>query len=141
VATIAPASPVAALCDVLVVDDDEDVRGFVQELLTDQGYSSLGAANGQEALEFLRRAEEAPALILLDLMMPEMNGWEFLVRLCMEEDRLRRVSVAIMSAHPSVRNPGDVKDTPFAKYFLLPKPFDAASLLALVSRAVRPARA
>jgi DNA-binding response OmpR family regulator len=136
VSTIPSIGEAAASCDVLVVDDDEDVRGFVQELLAEQGYSSLGAGNGQEALQFLRRAEYAPSLILLDLMMPEMNGWEFLVRLCMEEDRLRRVSIAIMSAHPSVRNPVDVKDTPFAKYFLLPKPFDAARLLAVVSRAV-----
>ena len=62
---------------VLVVDDDRDIRDSLIEMLEDQGYLALGAANGVEALEVMRRSAEPPCLILLDLMMPMMDGWEF----------------------------------------------------------------
>jgi CheY-like chemotaxis protein len=125
-----------APCDVLVVDDDDDVRGVVEQLLEQQGYSALSATNGKEALELLRRTANVPALILLDLMMPQMDGWEFLVLLRMEDVRLRRVPIVIMSAHPSVCRPVGVREAPFAQCLLLPKPFDASRLLAVVSQAV-----
>lgn len=60
---------------ILVVDDDESIRHIVRLCLTDEGYEVLEAANGEDALEVLA---EAPAnLILLDLRMPVMDGWEF----------------------------------------------------------------
>jgi CheY-like chemotaxis protein len=62
---------------VLVVDDDRDIRDSLVELLEDQGYSAAGAANGLEALETLRTSPGLPCVILLDLMMPMMDGWEF----------------------------------------------------------------
>ena len=128
-----PESPV----DVLVVDDDDDIRSAVQELLAEEGYSSEGAANGKVALELLRASQNRPALILLDLMMPEMDGWTLLVRL-QEDPTLRQVPVAIMSAHPSVRSAFEDRETSFASFFLLPKPVDLSRLLAIVS-GVRPA--
>ena len=63
---------------VLIVDDDADTRSGLSELLVGEGYRVLTAGNGQEALASLRRMETRPAVILLDLMMPVMNGWEFL---------------------------------------------------------------
>ena len=62
---------------VLVVDDDRDIRDSLVELLQDQGYRAAGAANGLEALEVLRTSAPLPCVILLDLMMPMMDGWEF----------------------------------------------------------------
>jgi CheY-like chemotaxis protein len=62
---------------VLVVDDDRDIRDSLVEVLEDQGYLALGAANGVEALEVMRTSAKLPCLILLDLMMPMMDGWEF----------------------------------------------------------------
>lgn len=62
---------------VLVVDDDRDIRDSLVELLQDQGYQAEGAANGLEALEVMRTGQELPCVILLDLMMPMMDGWEF----------------------------------------------------------------
>ena len=59
---------------VLVVDDDYDIRLAVSEILDGEGYEVLSAANGQEALEMIERGAR-PSLILLDLMMPFMNGW------------------------------------------------------------------
>src|SRR5262249_4788770 len=61
--------------DVLVVDDDPYIVEALAELLRDEGYVVQTAANGLEALEQLRRA--CPDVILLDLMMPVMDGWEF----------------------------------------------------------------
>src|SRR5690242_12282079 len=62
---------------VLVVDDDREIRSALAEVLEDSEYEVLQAANGLEALEHLGRCELPPFLILLDVMMPKMNGWEF----------------------------------------------------------------
>jgi CheY-like chemotaxis protein len=62
---------------VLVVDDDRDIRDSLVELLEEHGYRAQGAGNGLEALDRLRDSPEPPSLILLDLMMPLMDGREF----------------------------------------------------------------
>ncbi|HEY1250648.1 MAG TPA: response regulator [Thermoanaerobaculia bacterium] len=62
---------------VLVVDDDAAVREGLLEFLRDEGYEALGAENGRRALDLLEGGE-APRLILLDLRMPVMDGWQFL---------------------------------------------------------------
>lgn len=62
-------------CKVLVVDDDEDNRVVVSELLEQAGYIALSAENGAEALALLQGGLD-PDLILTDLMMPEMSGWD-----------------------------------------------------------------
>ncbi|MGC3996073.1 MAG: response regulator [Anaeromyxobacter sp.] len=60
---------------VLVVEDDADLLGLMEMVLTDAGYAVRTASDGRQALE--RVAEVMPALILLDMRMPIMNGWEF----------------------------------------------------------------
>src|SRR5580692_3619591 len=62
---------------ILVVEDDEVIRGTIMEILEEEGYSSMGAQNGKEALTMLAAAKKLPGLILLDLMMPVMDGWSF----------------------------------------------------------------
>jgi CheY-like chemotaxis protein len=62
---------------VLVVDDDRDIRDSLVEVLEDQGYRAAGAANGLEALELMRTGATLPCVILLDLMMPIMDGRGF----------------------------------------------------------------
>ena len=64
---------------VLVVDDDPDIRGLVRELLERQGYDVTEAANGQEALRALYAAP--PDVVLLDVSMPELDGWQTLERI------------------------------------------------------------
>ena len=59
--------------EILVVDDDTDIRDSLVELLEFEGYSVVGAANGKEALDQLRR--RLPAVVLLDLMMPVIDGF------------------------------------------------------------------
>jgi CheY-like chemotaxis protein len=61
---------------ILIVEDNADLRDSLAELLQYEGYEVARAANGQEALRYLRECPP-PCLILLDLMMPVMNGWEF----------------------------------------------------------------
>src|SRR5437588_7904323 len=68
---------------VLVVDDDEHVRGMLLEILSVRGYHAWAAASGPEALRLLPAAS-LPDVILLDLLMPEMDGWQF--ARCLRED-------------------------------------------------------
>jgi CheY-like chemotaxis protein len=84
--------------DVLVIDDDEDVRWAMLELLQLLGFVAVGAANGVEGLRLAR--ERRPRLILLDLRMPVMNGWQFLERR-RKSATLARIPVAVVTAEPT----------------------------------------
>ena len=79
------------------MEDDSDIRDAVCELLREEGYHVDAAANGREAVDFLRRAERDPCIVLLDLMMPDMNGWQVL-EILRREDRLMTLPVTVMSA-------------------------------------------
>ncbi len=61
---------------ILIVDDDDDIRQTLRDVLEDEGYAVVEAKNGQEALDQLRQAQKV-CVVLLDLMMPVMDGWEF----------------------------------------------------------------
>lgn len=80
---------------VLVVDDDRDIRETLQELLEQEGYEVETARNGAEALTLARR--ERPAVILLDLFMPVMDGLEFR-RVQTEDPELADIPVVVVSA-------------------------------------------
>jgi CheY-like chemotaxis protein len=60
---------------VLIVEDDDDVREFMELLISASGYETMGAADGLEALEKMR--QRRPCMVLLDLQMPRMDGWKF----------------------------------------------------------------
>jgi CheY-like chemotaxis protein len=83
---------------VLVIDDDEDLRATIQDVLEDQGFAVTTAANGREALDMLLRDESQPALILLDLIMPEMDGWAFR-REQQKVPRLAQIPVVLFSGN------------------------------------------
>src|SRR3954462_7421991 len=70
------ASQAINAAEILVVDDDPDIRDSLREVLEDEGYSVACVGNGREALEYLHRGPR-PRVILLDLMMPVMDGWQF----------------------------------------------------------------
>jgi CheY-like chemotaxis protein len=80
---------------VLIVDDNEDAREALAEIFQIDGFAVLTAANGQEALELLKI--EHPCVVLLDLMMPVMNGWEFLRRRKAQPE-LAKIPVIVISA-------------------------------------------
>jgi CheY-like chemotaxis protein len=113
-----------AQCPVLIVEDDADLREMMAQLLALEGYHTAAVSNGREALDYLRNGEK-PNLILLDLMMPVMDGWEFRRR--QEADpALAPVPVVILSALDQSRA-ADVSADAFLK-----KPLDFDRLLQLV---------
>jgi CheY-like chemotaxis protein len=82
---------------VLVVDDDYAVLDAIKDVLEDEGYEVSQAANGLEALKELRRKNQV-CLILLDLMMPVMNGWEFRQQQ-LQDQELAGIPTVIITAH------------------------------------------
>jgi two-component system response regulator CpxR len=82
---------------VLLIDDHDDTRELVALVLAQAGYSVLQASDGQQGLDWLVAAgQELPSLILLDLQMPVMSGWEFLT-IVQSYARLASIPVIIMS--------------------------------------------
>src|SRR5262245_35202905 len=117
--------------NILVVDDDDDLRQTLELLLDDSGYAVTAVADGQAALDQLN-AGARPEVILLDLMMPGMNGWQFLERV-RGDAVLGSIPVVIMTARKVV----DPWPTPSAD--VIHKPFDSRSLLSTIARCCSPA--
>jgi DNA-binding response OmpR family regulator len=112
-------------CPVLIVEDDEDLREMMAQLLTLEGFDAATVANGREALEYLHHNSTVPDVILLDLMMPVMDGWEFRRRQ-KADPALAPVPVIVLSALDQARA-ANLDATAFLK-----KPLDFDRLLTLV---------
>lgn len=116
---------------ILIIDDDADIRALLSEFLEGEGYVAAAVGNGLDALTYLHD-RPAPALILLDLTMPVMNGFQF--REAQQSDpALAAIPVVVMAARGSLE-PGM---TGIAA--VLGKPMDFALLLDAISSALRPA--
>lgn len=122
---------------ILLVDDDVDLRDSLADALEAEGFSVMRAGNGEQALAHLReRGSAAPDVILLDLLMPVMNGWQF----CQEKQRdpaLARIPVVAMSAA--------VSNDPASPYFIevddsIAKPVEWDDLIAKVRQYTGPPR-
>jgi DNA-binding response OmpR family regulator len=111
---------------VVVVDDDDDLREVLAELLEAEGYDVHTAPDGGEALNLLVDLEEPPALVLLDWRMPEMSGRELLGALRSERTWSRTLVAIVSGAKP--------EGISGAEY--LPKPLNPEDVLALARRAV-----
>jgi len=112
---------------ILLVEDDADVRGALAALLEGEGYQVVEAAHGGEALAHLRATTFC--LILLDLMMPVMNGWQFRAEQ-LKDPALAAVPVVVVTADNSVAE--KAAEVGAAGYLL--KPIDFSELLAHVER-------
>lgn len=87
-----------AMQHILIVDDEADLRDTLKDLLELLGFSVITAANGREALKLMQESG-IPCLILLDLMMPVMNGWEFLAALKIKyADGFSALPIVVISA-------------------------------------------
>ena len=106
---------------VLVVDDDEALREVLAEAISDAGYAVEQAENGQTALDRMRAA--SPCIVLLDLMMPVMDGWEVVSEMG-ADPKLASVAVCVMTAQDRITPPPAVS--------LLKKPVSLASILRTV---------
>ena len=81
---------------ILIVDDDDDLQDALSESLESEGHEATCVSNGQEALDYLKSGKPV-CVILLDLMMPVMNGWEFR-REQLEDAALARIPVVVLTA-------------------------------------------
>jgi len=107
---------------ILVVDDDPDILDSLRDFLEVEGFVVAIAANGLQALEWLRQTP-APSLVLLDMRMPQMDGWAFLESL-RQNPALATIPVAAFTADMSARVDGVVAT--------LRKPFDVEDVLRLL---------
>jgi CheY-like chemotaxis protein len=117
-----PAAPI------LVVEDNDEVRIGLCSLLESDGYLTVDAADGREALNVLRTGKVMPCLILLDLMMPRLDGWDFRAEQ-VRDARFTSIPVVVLSAHPLA---DDAKNRGVAA--VLRKPTDPEALLAITRR-------
>ncbi|MFN2483909.1 MAG: response regulator [Candidatus Limnocylindria bacterium] len=113
---------------VLIIDDDHGVRGVLAQILEDEGHAVRTATNGLDALEKLRGALK-PCVILLDLMMPVMNGWEFMSQR-QEEREIAAIPVVVISADQGAR----AKAEAIGAVDCLEKPIDLNRLIDTVDR-------
>ncbi len=121
------ASSVASwIPDILVVEDEHDVRVLVRELLEGAGWRVTTAANGRDALALLRSGTLAPSLVLVDLAMPILDGWE-LIAAMRADARLRNIPVGVQTAQRRDTVPDGVA-------FVLAKPVNATALLDAVAQ-------
>ena len=115
---------------VLIIEDDPLIRDTLGQILRDEGHAVVSLTDGHQALAYLALARGRPGLIVLDIMMPWMDGWEFLSRLRQVDERLGEIPVVVMSAADNVERLADVMQLAGA----LHKPFEIDALLSLVDR-------
>ncbi|MFL5321125.1 MAG: response regulator [Myxococcaceae bacterium] len=118
---------------VLVVDDDTEIRGLVRDLLEIENYGVATAGSGTDALRVAGALSEPPALVLLDLMMPDMDGLQFRAAQ-LAVPNLKDVPVVVMSGDTRLRERADAMSV--AAY--LQKPFDLDEMLGLVGKYAAP---
>jgi CheY-like chemotaxis protein len=114
--------------DILVVDDDPDLLQLVRMVLTNNGYSVRTADNGSQALEAVAR--RMPDLILLDMRMPVMNGWEFARELRARHERIPPLMV-VTAAEDAAARASEIGARGF-----IAKPFNVGQILESVRREV-----
>ncbi len=108
---------------ILVVDDDAQCRESLTDLLSNEGYEVVCAENGRQALDYMNSS--TPGLMILDLMMPVMSGWEVLARQKIDP-KLESLPVVVMTASGLVH---DIEADA-----VLRKPVDAKALMNVVRR-------
>jgi CheY-like chemotaxis protein len=121
---------------ILIVDDDEDIRQALAEALTDVGYAVLTAPNGQIALERLR-PQRTGWVVLLDLMMPVMDGLTFLQTVATEPALAMHHGYILMSATIKTLPRAAAERLRHLRVSSLGKPFDLEEMLLAVEKAAR----
>ena len=117
--------------NILVIEDEETIREAVVEILTEEGYEVYSAEQGKAGLSVLEKIP-GPTLVLLDMMMPVMNGWQFIAA---QKNRAQftDISVVVVSAAPEGQALTDDTDL-LPVEGLLRKPIDVHKLLKIVDQ-------
>ena len=111
---------------ILLVEDDLDIRDVVQEVLEEQGHDVVPARTGRQALEFLALDSQSPPdIVILDLMMPIMTGWQVLETI-RRSPQLADIPVVVVTAA--------TQDRPLGAQAFLRKPFDIRELLETIRK-------
>jgi CheY-like chemotaxis protein len=114
---------------ILLVEDDRDICEVVEQVLADEGYETIALSNGAEGLAHLRSAAPRPFVVVLDLMLPVMDAWQFRAEQ-MRDPALADIPVVIFSANPKVRKHADA----LGAAAVIRKPPDLDELLTILSR-------
>ena len=118
---------------ILIVDDHLSLQTLLTLFLEDAGYETVTANNGAEALNYLRQSADLPGLILLDIAMPKMTGWEFLGHQ-QRDPRLSTIPVVLMSALAHV----DCDERALSAVAMVSKPMDLPDLEEVLHTHYRP---
>jgi CheY-like chemotaxis protein len=113
---------------ILLVEDDLDISEAIQSILEEEKYKVKCTFNGKEALDYLTTAKNTPSLILLDIMMPQMNGYEFR-EAQLQDPRIANIPTIILSAAGKYEN---IDKLNFKE--CLKKPLDLETLIDVVKR-------
>lgn len=125
-------NPLPAAKRVLLVEDDVDIQEAMLDILTEEGFEVATAGHGQDALSLLQSGAFSPHIILLDLMMPVMDGWTFRERQ-MADNRLQQIPVVVVSADRGARAKAEAMKVSAC----LTKPVDLPQLLDTLSALAR----
>jgi two-component system, OmpR family, response regulator CpxR len=118
--TVQGRSAMSSRKTILLVEDDLDVRDLLQDFLEERGYDVIPAETGKQALDFLTMDPQSPPdVVILDLMMPIMTGWQVLERI-RSEPRLAEIPVVVLTAVH--------RDKPTGATALFRKPFRVEAL-------------
>jgi len=120
------------MATILVVEDEKNVRKLVTVNLIQRGYTVLEAENGQEALNYLN--QQKPALLILDIKLPDISGWDILDQLAALPGLSTNLPVLVMTATPVDQN--TVLNQYPSIVEILVKPFNTDKLIAAVQRAL-----
>jgi CheY-like chemotaxis protein len=120
---------------VLIIDDDPGIRDTLRFLLEDAGYTAYEAPDGLIGMDMLL-ISEYPFVVLLDLMMPRMSGFEILRFLSHDEDRASRHAYILLTANTSALSAEDRALLARLRVPIIPKPFDMDALLDAVADAL-----
>ena len=113
----------------LLIDDDAEARAAMRCLLVDSGFDVVEASDGKHAMHYLTASLPEPSLIVADLVMPDMTGWE-LINILQAYVRLSNIPVLVVSGSELDKHP--VRDGSVLEFF--PKPLDADAFLAAAKR-------
>jgi CheY-like chemotaxis protein len=119
---------------ILLVEDDRDICEIVEQVLSEEGYETIAVANGAEGLAYLRSGTARPFVIMLDLMLPVMDAWQFRAEQT-RDPALADIPVVIFSANPKLGKYADA----LGAAAVIRKPPDLDELLGVLGRFAPPA--
>ena len=121
--------PTAVTRTVMLIEDDRDICEIVAQILADEGYETIAVPNGAEGLRRLRASAQRPFLIVLDLMLPIMDAWQFRAEQTSDAS-LAGIPVVIFSANPKVGQHADA----LGAVAVIRKPPNLDEFLSIVGR-------